>query len=194
MRSKLFRCLLLLTVAWSVSERLIAQRYNPDGLGIKDSIAIERIIIERPANFKQGDILIPKGYAQELQRAADSLKTFVPRYDSLILKCDLLQLSLRRQQAQADSSFQVHYQQREDLLREIYALGLDAVQSQDLLYADIGSAKQRKKALERNKRTGFFRELLFHPATTPKGRLLLGGMTLSFTALTIATIVSLTKN
>lgn len=164
-----------------------AQRYQPS-----DSITIERIIIERPDNFQPGDILIPKGYATELRRAERELKAFRPRYDSLIRACDSLYYELHWHQVEADSIFAAQQQQRERLINEIYALAGDAVESQSLLYSDIKDARRQRRALE-NKRSGFLRELLYHPSTTPTGRVLIGGLVVSFTALTVVGIISLTQ-
>lgn len=165
-----------------------AQRYLPS-----DSIHIERIVIERPANFQPGDILIPKTYAAQLQRAAHQLKAFQPRYDSLIRACDSLYHELHFHQVEADSIYRTQRAERERLIDDIYALGADAVQSQNLLYADIKDAKRRQKLLHRAKRSGFLRQLLYHPTTTPTGRVLIGGLVISFTAATVVGIISLTQ-
>ena len=168
---------------------LTAQRYVPS-----DSISIERIVIERPANFQPGDILIPQTYAAQLQRAAHQLRAFRPRYDSLIRACDSLYHELHYHQVEADSIYGAQRMERERLIDEIYALGADAVQSQDLLYADISQAQKRQRLLKRQQRSGFLRQLLYHPTTTKSGRILISGLVVSFTALTTVTLISLIKN
>lgn len=190
MKACVISALLYLLSHWIGLPQVTAQPYLPLG----DSLTIERIVIERPSNYEPGDILIPNSYATELKRAEVELKAFRPRYDSLIRVCDSLYHELHWHQIEADSIYQAQRKFRDQLIDEIYALGADAVQSQDLLYDDIRGARHRQKLLQRKKRSGFIRELLYHPTTTPTGRVLVGGLVISFTALTTVTIISLIAN
>lgn len=169
------------------SPRATAQRYRP----LNDSIVIERITIQRPDNYLPGDILIPSTYAAELERAADSLKSLQPRYDSLVREVSSLYLQVNQHRQQADSIYRAQDDQRERIMNELLDLGADVVDSQGLLFQDIKRARQRQRQLAKDKRSGFLRELLYHPTTTPAGRVLVGGLVVSFSALTIVSIISL---
>ena len=115
------------------------------------------------------------------------------RYDSLI----------RRQNQRIDTvSSRLEEQKKvgQQLYQESFELDMDALRAADELSQQINDSDQavgewlkKKRKSERNRDSGVLRELLYHPTTTPVGRVLVGSLVLSFTALTVVTIISLTQ-
>lgn len=145
--------------------------------------------------FKPGDMLVSESAVQRMLSYQDSVRALHPVLDSIQRELNEMYQRALDEQARADSLYGVNYQRRDSLMNVILDAMHEAAQNEGLMYASLREVEQRSKQARRHqrRRDGFLRWLFYHPATTPTGRILLGGMSVTFTALTVATIISLTS-
>lgn len=170
----------------------------------KQAVAEQRAIAERA----EAKLALQQ---QEGRLFRASLDSIVASMDRIIAEKDQ---EIRRLNQQWDSlqrtqnarieevaiDLEIHAEHAETLKRESFRTDMESLRSAEQLKKQIKKSDQavgewleKKKRSEKNKRTGFMRELLYHPTTTPIGRVLVGGMVVSFTALTVVTVISLTQ-
>lgn len=121
------------------------------------------------------------------------------QYDSLIesqnTRIEAVAIDLEIRMAQGEVLKKESFKTEMEALRNADELS-DQIKNSDQVVGDWLKKKRKSARAVRRaaKRTGILRELLYHPTTTPVGRVLIGGLVISFTALTTVTIISLTND
>lgn len=155
-----------------------------------------RKIDTRPIEgYKPGDALVSESAATRLLHYKDSFLIMKPELQQIERELDSLYRKIADDQELATQRYNTDYQKREVLMNRILDALAEAAQNEKLMYESLDEVERRSRQAWRlrRKRSGILRELLYHPSSTPAGRVLIGGLVLSFSALTVVSIISFTK-
>ena len=172
-------------------------------------VALQRSVVQTALGQLAAQKAKGRAYRASLDSIQQRMNQIVAEKDAEISRLnaryDSLTRNLNGQIEEVAVDLEIHYQQGDQLKEESFEAEMEALRSADELEKQVKKSDQavgewlkKKEELNRRnaaqpKRSGFLRELLYHPTTTPVGRVLVGGLVVSFTALTAVTIISLTK-
>lgn len=156
---------------------------------------IRKIDTQPIEGYKPGDALVSESAAMRLLHYKDSFLIMKPELQRIKVELDSLYRKSADEQQQASKVYAQNYKKRDELMNRILDALSEAAHNEKLMYESLEEVEHRSREAWRlrRKRTGFLRELLYHPSSTPVGRVLIGGFVLSFSALTAVTIISLVK-
>ena len=172
-------------------------------------VALQRLVAENALSKLQQQRLAGERYRASLDSLQRRMERIVREKDNEIIRLnerfDSLISSQNERIEQVTIDLGVKRVEGENLKEKSFGVEMEALRSADELDKQIERSDEavgewlkkkrqsEKRIAARTKRTGFLRELIMHPSTTPTGRILVGGFIVSFTALTVVTIISLTN-